>query len=546
MRVGTGPITEKARWLIAWLLFSSLSCTWALASPIFSVPDEPAHAVYAAAAVRGEVWAPTTGFVTTVKVPAEYQVAGAIPTCYAFKSTVPAGCAPAYAARPGTAEVTTTAGRYPPAYYLYAGLGSLVASGAKAIYAMRILTALLVSAFLASAACSLLRLRRRMLPLAGLGLATTPMLYFFAGAVNPQAPEIAAAVALWASGAVLLLELRRDPTSRPSFSNPLLRRVLLSALALTMLRPLSLLWLAIIVGALLIALGTRAGIRRLLTAPAMLVSLPVIAASAIVSLVWIQLRHALEQQDITAYADVSTRRALAMSSEKLYGEYQHMIGYFGWLDAPPPAFVYVVYTALLGALVTLAARGMERRRLIAIGLTLLAVVIVPIASEVHTFRASGFAWQGRYTLPIAVGIPLLLGLGRQDTAEPRSIRGDRRTLLWFCAGLTVVQVGAFVGALGRYVHGIDGFWFASPAGWRPWLPTPLLVAGAVLSALLMTYAAVRSLRSATPDACDTERLIADRRDAEDVEEDFWGTPVTGQQAGPALPRELEASPVGTR
>ncbi|MGQ4819776.1 hypothetical protein ACQ1ZK_22285, partial [Enterococcus faecium] len=61
---------EFRRWLVAWLFFTAVGSLWALATPVMGVPDEPAHTLYAAGAVRGEVWEETSGPQTQVTVPA--------------------------------------------------------------------------------------------------------------------------------------------------------------------------------------------------------------------------------------------------------------------------------------------------------------------------------------------------------------------------------------------------------------------------------------------------------------------------------------------
>src|SRR4051794_5131669 len=164
-----------------------------------AVPDEPAHTVYAAAAVRGEVWGKTEGLTTRVSLPAGWAAVQDIPGCFAFQPDVPAGCAPALTGdEPGVAEVETSAGRYPPAYYFYSGLPTLVTDGARAVYLMRGLTATLVGTLLASGLCSLLSLSRRLLPGARFCLVATPGRFFLARALNSLGPRIPAADVRWA------------------------------------------------------------------------------------------------------------------------------------------------------------------------------------------------------------------------------------------------------------------------------------------------------------------------------------------------------------
>jgi hypothetical protein len=484
-------------WLAAWLVFSALGSLWALGSPLLSVPDEPAHAVYAAAAVRGQIWAPAEGHVTTVVVPRDFENIDNAPTCYAFQPNVPAGCAEALTDREGQIELGTRAGRYPPAYYLYAGLGSLVADGAKAIYAMRLLTVFAVAAFLASAACSILARRRRALGLAGLALATTPMLFFFAGAVNPQAPEIAAAILLWTSGAALLTALREDPDLPLTFGNADLRRFLAAIVLLPLMRNISFVWMGIILAVLVLAFGSRTALRRLPRARPVLAAVPLIAASLGVTAVWVLIRNTfgLGIPLETTYAGLSGSQALYGSATKLDNEYFEMIGWFGWLTTPSPGLVYVLFTVLLGGLTALTVLGSRTRQNVALALLVAAVVVVPVALEVQSYRGSGFAWQGRYTLPIAAGIPLLMGLG--DGASRAAPLLARRFLLTASLGLAVVHVVAFGGALNRHLFGIGGFWYVTESGWNP--PVPAWVLLAVAVAVAATVAWLVAVRGSAAD-----------------------------------------------
>lgn len=482
--------SEARRWVVAWVLFSVLGGLWALASPLFSVPDEPSHAVYAAAAVRGEVWEPTDGSWTKVRVPADFADAGDIPTCFAFHAEVPAGCSPAFGGKTGTALAKTSAGRYPPAYYLYAGLGSLVTTGAKALYLMRLLTVVLVAGLLASATCSVLRTRRPRLALAGMGLAVTPMVLYFSGAVNPQGPEIAASVAIWACGFVLLSELRRDPTTPLTWRNPHLRRVLLAVGTLSLARPLSLLWLALIVVSLLALLITRESARRLITSRTVLCSLPVLALAAGSTVGWVYLRNTLGAQAITAYGHTPIYGAANISIAKINDELLQMIGVFGWLDTSSPGIVYATFLAALGAMALLALVLGGRRLGIVVGLLAIAVMGIPVFGELLTYKQDAFPWQGRYTLPIAVGVPLLLAL-TVATSERHLQLPARRLATAFAAVFVLVDVVAFVGTLNRYVHTVNGFFFVSPTQWSPPVPVFVLVLGMLVAVTACCVVALR-------------------------------------------------------
>ena len=460
-------VAERRRFLLSWLFFTALGCLWALATPLMAVPDEPAHTVYAAAAVRGQIWAPAEGHHTAVTVPAGLAGVHAVGSCFLFPEEDQPDCP--LVDEPGLAETDTTAGRYPPAYYVYAGLPALVTDGPAAVYLMRVLTALLVGALLAAGFSSVLSLERRALPIAGFALATTPMLFFFAGAVNPQAPEIAAAICLWASGAVLLRRMREDPLGVPSWADPHCRRVLAAATVLTVVRPMSLLWLALITAALLLFFADRAILLRLVRARVILVAVPVLALTAGSTLVWVVFRDALMQQDVPTFADFSAYQALITSVGKLDDEFRQMIGTFGWLNLPGPGWAHIAYPAVLGAVAALALpRSGRRQVLVLCGLAAL-VVVLPVAMEMTSYRESAFAWQGRYTLPLAVGIPLLLGLRPNPEGPPVPDATAGRPGV-VTAGLVVVasiHIASFAGPVIQYLRGIDALWTGSPGGWNP-------------------------------------------------------------------------------
>ncbi|SSC24647.1 Protein of unknown function DUF2142, membrane, partial [Klenkia terrae] len=480
------PLSGRLRWLVLFVALSALGGVWAVATPLYGVPDEPAHAVYSAAAVRGELFEPGDGNRVEVRVPADFAAAGAVPVCYAFQPEVPAGCAAAYPDVDGEASVVTTAGRYPPAYYLYAGLATFVDSGAQTVYLMRLLTAVLVGALLASATCSVLDRRRAPWTSLGLALAGTPMLFFFAGAVNPQAPEIAAAVLLWTSGAALLVTLRADPGRQLRLRDPLVRRVVVGAAVLSLARPLSLLWLALVVACLLGAFATAPALRAIVTSRAGVVGAVVVGITSLTTLGWVLVRDSLIQQDVPIFADLPFSQAVITAVEKADNEYREMIGVFGWRDNAAPGIAYVVFTLLLGSLLLVGSSGARRRQLAVLAALAGVVLLLPGVLDLSEYESSAFAWQGRYTLPIAVGVPLLLGFFADERGQRRVDLGVtvdhsmRRVALAFGAGLVVVHVAAFVGALNRNVHGVSGWWFVSQPGWVPPLPSWLLVAGCVV------------------------------------------------------------------
>src|SRR3954453_21881188 len=468
-----GEGSERRSWWTAFAVLSLLGGLWSVADPVFSVPDEPAHAVYAVAAVRGQLSAPTKGVDTIVTVPATYANPNTAASCFIFAPTVPAGCAERLLARSGDAHVVTTAGRYPPAYYLYVGSATLLAGGTVAISLMRLLTVLAGAALLASAFSSARRSRSPW-PVTALVLACTPMVLFFMGSVNPQGPELAAGLALWTSALALFSSV--PVAGGESVAGPvggrLLARCLIAMAVLAVVRPLSIAGLGLIVVLALVARSTASSLRALLRLRATILGGLVVGLLVAWSAAWILARDALRQW--SRPVDMDAGRAARVSVSKLNREVYEMVGVFGWLDTPAPALVYLVWFGAVGLVVVLAAAvGNRRERLALIGVVAVSVM-VPVASELSSYRQSGFAWQGRYILAFSAGIVLLSGyvlVGRvPPTLAVRVCRG-----LVVAAG--VAQVVAFVGNLNRYVHGIDGFWWLDATGWRPPLPAAVLILG---------------------------------------------------------------------
>ena len=69
--------------------------------------------------------------------------------------------------------------------------------------------------------------------------------------------------------------------------------------------------------------------------------------------------------------------------------------------------VYALWIAAVVALVWSARRTRDTRTTLAIAGTLAAATAVPIAVTALTYDRLGFAWQGRYELPLLFAVPLL-------------------------------------------------------------------------------------------------------------------------------------------
>jgi Predicted membrane protein (DUF2142) len=482
--------TPRAGWWTTFVLTALVAGIWGLTTPLFGVPDEPAHVIRAAAVVRGDVLGkPRKGepdLVRYVSVPAILG-SGTIPAgnthlttvCFAFNRNVTPACL-SFSGSQKPKPVATQVAQYPPLYYGVAGLASLGLASVSGVLLMRGATVLVCAALVAWAYWSTRRAPNPSMALFGLILAVTPTTLFFFGSVNPTALEIAAAIALWAAGGMLVLEA-------PSRIDRRLVAVTgVSATLLMLSRSLSPLWVALIAVALAV-FAPAGALRRLAHDPACRIWGAVVAVATVAQAAWIVMLDALGKQGSEGVHD-STSELLRVAFGKSTVNYQQMIGVFGWNDTPAPFLTFFLWTILLGGLTGLAFVAGGRRQCVALIGLIGAVILVPVVIESAKAHEMGFTWQGRYTMPLAVGVPILAGL-MVATGKRRDLSFYKtRPALVAAVALFVAHFLAYAQNLRRNMVGYDGpiaFW-RNPE-WSPLLPAWLLMAAyaLALSSLLL-------------------------------------------------------------
>jgi len=481
---------------------AALSGSWALATPVAGSADEPAHVNHAAAIARGELTGatlrPPVQGVVSVELPASYGFAARRAHCFAGLANEDASCFHFRGSESATEPVLTDAGRHPPAYYVLVGVVSRVMpTAAGAVYVMRAMTVLMTALFLTMAVRALLRAQAPRLVLTGLVVALTPMVLAFSGVVNPSALETAAAVATWACGLTLIGELRRgEPPDRG-----LVSQLGIAASAFVLSRQISMFWIAII-GVIFASLLGMDELRRLSRAVAARAWAAVVVACTLLQLAWIRFAHGL---DLSMLGTADPNRPVSEIVRTTVGRssrlFVEMLGIPGSLDARLLALTYLLLIAALGALMLSAVALGSRRYVIAMLAALVITVVVPIGLEAVQAREYGFYWQGRYTLPFAVGVPLLAAFALQWGPSPRLfVRG---AFIPTIGGMVVVaQFLGFYQALRRWSVGANGavvYWLEPE--WNAPVPQWLLIVvyGAVFGAtvvwLLGTGRAVPSVVS---------------------------------------------------
>lgn len=460
----------------SWAVFTLLAAVWAVANPLMASPDEPAHVVRAAAVVRGQIVGPDGPGGTVVELPYFVERVNRYPTCYMFHADVTGNCDVPPTQDLGTPTTTVTpAGRYNPLYYAIVGLPTLLPPGDGVLYAMRLLSGALTGFFLALGMRAIGELRAPAWLVPGVAAAVTPMVVFLNSTVNPAAIEIAAAFALWAQ----LLTLLRYPD--PARDVARLWWVALSTLFFANARGLSLLWAVVIVVVCVVATSwghVRALLAQRRARPAWVAVMAGGAAAA----AWLLGADSLSA-GTPGSSGVSIRAALVNSILNTNAYLLNMVGEFGWLDTFLEHWVYMAWALLLGVVLLPALAAARRRDLWALLGLGAAILVLPVL--VHSWQAPtfGIIWQGRYVLPVAVGLPLLAGYVLHDRLVVPG-RFLARLGVAVAAVACLVQGAAFVENLHRYVNGEDGGWASlEPDAWLPPLPLPMLLALAAVAIL---------------------------------------------------------------
>lgn len=445
---------------------------WILSVPPFRGSDEFDHAYRAAAVAHGE-WMPepkpaANGRGDLVTVPRSI-VTAAGPQCSALGYTGPDNCNPVSDEGDGMVTVASAAARYHPAFYWAVGTPAKLFDGANALYAMRIVGAIICAGMVTFAARNVLIWSRTRWPLAAVLASLTPVLVYSTAVAAPNGIEMASALALWGA----LLGLGRLSVS-PSVERALLWSTIPSGMVLATVRTLGPLWLALVVLTVVGILGGRqtlAIVRR--HAGPVLVITTVLVSTTLASTWWIiaSSLNSLEVQG--AYPDPfsNTIRQIPLWLFQT-------IAAFPVRNEQAPAVVYAAGFVVLGGLLAAAFIVGSSRARAWIALTSGIAILVPFVLTFATYESEGPIWQGRYGLPYSVGVILLAGL-ILDTARPR----HRLIGPLLLTGWLALLVGHVVGMTNVVIRELAGSVSAGTSSWyepQPWMVVLLMTSGLVL------------------------------------------------------------------
>jgi len=505
---GTGRRRRALAWPAAmFAVLLGLFGTWAVAMPLFTSPDEPAHLFKAYASAHGElVGDAVEGFSPNIRLfdlPAELYVTNL--NCYFGKPDVPASCATEPDGLP-----MSSAAVYPPFWYAAVGIPPRVVQHDTSQRTYRMVAAALCAAAIAAAFAVARRSRAgHLTPLLLIGL--TPMTMFLAGTVNPNAFEIALFVFLW----TLCLHLDH-PRAHSAVGGVLVG----GALAVVLLsRFAAVIWAVVGVLVLCALLGTQ-GIRRFVNRR-FLGAAAACIAPALALLAWWTSYARVQVDEAVGATSMSVADILTTTARRLPELAQQMIGVLGWLDTDLPWIVYALFGVFTLAIVVGVVRSGDRRLQLAAGVVAVALVATPLAINAFAGSRAGLIWQGRYSLPLfaALGPIGMLAWHRVITGSPAAptipaaptmpaapISATRRdriaTLLRWgaCFVFAVAEVAGFWQALRRFTVGAHGtWWLTGELPWRPAVaPMLLIAANIVLVAAMCALLLARTRPSTQP------------------------------------------------
>lgn len=449
------PLSARGRWRVFLFAFVSIlvpMLLWALASPLGSVPDEPSHAIRAAAVVRGEI---VTAPLSADPVQAEADVPKYVAqlhawTCSARKPLVTPACNEPVTGDPNAiVETGGSAGTNSPVFYAIVGTPTLFMEGTPALYAMRFVGALLCATAFGFMIMQLRTIARSQWAITGAIGATTPMVLYLGGSVNPNGIEAISAAALF----VTLMAFVRDPFASRSVRWERAIGIVGLVVLLLSAKIFALLWLLLAVVAALVFLR-RSDVGPLIRARSTWMLLSGSAVAAALSLAWFLHPPVYGVGNITPISVLDGFTSMVVRTFEFANGY---VGIFGWLDTPSPRFSDIVWSTFAVVLITAGLIwGGGRARWVAFGFSAALLAVPPLVQAVLAPQV-GFIWQGRYMLAVFIALLITCGMALDGTLAPNALSTRARMATVVGLGLLVAgHVATFVWVLRRYVVGLDG------------------------------------------------------------------------------------------
>lgn len=481
----------------SFTLIAVLGALWVIVTPMMGEPDEAAHAQRAAAVGQGQLrWSSRYTEVddeqtyvrtyTEVQVPKAYADLDQLVPRFLF-SLQPASSAPPIPTGTETATARVYTGTYPPFAYLGIGWLTRVAPAPVALYLMRMLGMLACAALLASGFVAARDADASGITVVGALAALTPTLLWQSAGIGPTGLELCAAWCLWSSLLALFSPAHPPEAALEGrLDDRMVWRAVIAATVLVTARPLGPGYGLAVVVVVSIAAARRERSAELVARGSTRIGLVVVGLAAVAAIAWDLVAHPFGAIMGRPLPGLPLANGLVESAIRVPRRMTQMIGVLGWLDTPVPTIAVVAWGVVVVALFVAGMWFGDARRRIALALLAVAVLVGPVVAEAMDAASFGFVWQGRYTLPLAAGIPILgaWSVGRSRRAERLVSSGAPAVMI---IGLVTVHVLAVAVALTRWNTG--SLWpIEVPLGGLPWAPE--VPGAAVVGVALVGYAAL--------------------------------------------------------
>jgi hypothetical protein len=450
--------------------FFCLLAAWIFATQPFAGPDEVQHYLRALSIANGSLVGPKVAYpgpvgnraqrawvdrnTRGVMVPPRLAPPG-VNCDTGVPDTGPRACLEA-----------TEVGNYHPLPYLLPALAQRASNTAHtALWLSRVASALPCLVFLLLALALLWD--GTAWSVAGLVAAITPMVLFVSSVLNPNGLQIAAALAFFAG----LLRVARAPdqvSDRVRVATTVAGVV--TILAWQLGPAFALLGLAATAGLL-----GRTGLRRLWrsTGQGWRIAFPLSLGLALCAYLAYGFAAGVSHSGFGFSPFFANLHA---GFDQLGHVLHDSVGTFGSLTIRLPTAAYAIWWLLVALLVAVSAWVAGVRERVALGLTCVLAILLPVLFYAWAYRFTGFGMQGRYVLPALVLIPLVSG----EIAYRHVDRLARARL----AGAGLAGALALIALLQGY-----SWWYAArdaagttgsvnlfahaawkpPLGWVPWI-----------------------------------------------------------------------------
>ena len=263
---------------------------------------------------------------------------------------------------------------------------------------------------------------------------------------------------------------------------------LLSA-AVVLMRPIAIVWMAGMVAVVLIG-ATRQRRRELMSRWTLVWAVGPTAVALVVSWLW-ALYARIEVKDDRVSRTLGLGAALRTSMKHWPDYLRQTIGVLGWLDTSLPSFVYVAWVAAMILVVVIVVRTATPRQLLALVALVVVWLALPLLINGFTNSRAGLTYEGRYSLPIFVGLVFLPMWG--DRSPTRWPRLSQQWLIGAVLALVVIaEVGAFWQMLRRFTVGAHGkILLTGDLPWSPSVSPMVLITMNAVAMIALSWSALR-------------------------------------------------------